>query len=162
MFQDLEVEVETPVLQELARRCATAWLRHIRLDPEAIPTLEAARSRGHATALVSNFDHPPYVHELLDEMALRPHFDAVVVSGEVGCKKPDPRIFDFALEATGLQPHEVLHVGDTEDDVNGALAAGIRPVLIRRPGSPPLEEAALSGEVTVIASLAELLPLTGE
>ena len=142
----------------------------MRLDPDAVGTLEAMRKAGLATALVSNFDHPPHVHELLDDMALRPCFDAVVVSGDVGYKKPDPRIFDFALEDTGVRPHEVLFVGDTEDDVNGALAAGIRPVLIRRPESSttasdyreenvPFDQEPSSGEVTVIASLGEVLQL---
>ncbi len=53
----------------------------------------------------------------------------VVDSHLVGIEKPDPAIFDFALEALGLGPERCVYVGDTVHfDVNGARAAGIRPV----------------------------------
>src|SRR5262249_22018219 len=60
-------------------------------------------------------------------------FKSIVISGEVGVKKPDPGIFRIALEQTGLQADEVVYVGDTQEDVDGAKAAGIRPILIARP-----------------------------
>ena len=63
-----------------------------------------------------------------------------------GARKPDPAIFDAALELAGVRaPSEALHVGDTpEEDVAGAEAAGIRCLLLDRDGG---------GE---IASLAEI------
>lgn len=53
---------------------------------------------------------------------------AVVDSGAVGFAKPDPRIFRIALDALGLAPAEVVHIGDAAVDINGAMAAGMRPV----------------------------------
>ena len=50
----------------------------------------------------------------------------------MGIKKPDPRIFDSALEQTGMKPKEIVYVGDTEDDTEAARAAGIVPILIQR------------------------------
>jgi FMN phosphatase YigB (HAD superfamily) len=50
----------------------------------------------------------------------------------VGLKKPDPAIFSIALDATELEPGEVIYVGDTDDDIDGARAAGVCPVLIQR------------------------------
>ena len=50
----------------------------------------------------------------------------------MGVKKPDPRIFDSALDRTGMKPKEVIYVGDTEDDTKAARAAGIVPILIQR------------------------------
>ena len=53
-----------------------------------------------------------------------------------GARKPDPAIFAAALELAGAPPDEALHVGDTpEEDVDGARAAGIRPLLIDREGT---------------------------
>ena len=53
----------------------------------------------------------------------------VVDSTVVGVEKPDPAIFDFALEALGAAPERCLYLGDTVHfDVNGARAAGLRPV----------------------------------
>ena len=98
-------------------------------------------------------------------MVLRPFFDAVVVSGDVGVKKPDPAIFAPALEQTGLATDEALFVGDSpEDDVAGARAAGLRPVLIRRAlggaGSPVGPEWTEDG-VRVVTGLKEVLGLVG-
>jgi len=82
--------------------------------------------------LISNFDHPPHVHQVLDDHGLRQWFAVIVVSGEVGVQKPHPQIFRVALEQTGLTPADVVYVGDTVDDVQGARAAGMHPILIRR------------------------------
>ncbi len=122
-------------LEELRRISAVSlavWHAHTLLDPTAKSVLGALHGR-YKLALISNFDHPPHVHRLLDDLALRPFFDAVVVSGDVGVKKPDPAIFAPALAQTGLVADEVIFVGDSpEDDVAGAQAAGLWPVLIRR------------------------------
>lgn len=56
---------------------------------------------------------------------------AIMDSGAVGVAKPDPRIFQMALEVVGVAPERVLHVGDAYSyDVGGARAAGIHPVLV--------------------------------
>ena len=80
----------------------------------------------------SNFDHPPHVHAVLSELGLTDFFHSIVISAEVGVKKPDPRIFDVAFDQTGMKPEEVVYVGDTEDDVKAARAADIVPILIQR------------------------------
>jgi putative hydrolase of the HAD superfamily len=57
--------------------------------------------------------------------------DAVLDSSVVGVAKPDPKIFEIALDRVGVAPERTIHVGDTPAaDVKGALAAGIRPVLV--------------------------------
>ncbi|KIL39907.1 hypothetical protein SD70_16895 [Gordoniibacillus kamchatkensis] len=65
------------------------------------------------------------------------YFEALVVSDEAGCAKPDPRIFHAALERFGLKPHEVLFVGDSlRDDYAGAVRSGIDFCLYNRRRSP--------------------------
>ena len=55
--------------------------------------------------------------------------DAVVDSGAIGISKPDPRIWEPALAATGVEPAEAVHVGDSLlTDVGGARAANIEPI----------------------------------
>ena len=62
--------------------------------------------------------------------------ESAVSSAAAGARKPDPAIFEPALELAGCAPEEALHVGDTvEEDVEGARAAGIRPLLIDRKGN---------------------------
>jgi HAD superfamily hydrolase (TIGR01509 family) len=139
-------------VRAVADRSAGSWFDRARLDPDAIPVLRRLRETMR-TALVSNFDHPQLLHERLAALGLAPHFESVVVSGDVGVEKPDPAIFAPALRATGLLPSEVRFVGDSPEDVAGARAAGIHPVLIDRTGR---SRAAPNG-VPIIRSLRELL-----
>lgn len=149
-------------LRQISEASIAAWHAYTQLDPEAKSVLGELQGR-YKLALISNFDHPPHVHCLLDELALRPFFDAVVVSGDVGVKKPDPAIFVPALEQTGLATDEALFVGDSpEDDVAGARAAGLRPVLIQRSlGAEGSPSAWTEDGVRVVTGLREVLGLVG-
>ncbi len=129
---ELGLDLTPDVVRRTARTALEAWQQHISLDPEALPVLRALRETT-PLALVTDFDDPPHVRSLLSDLRLAPFFAAVVISGEVGVKKPSPDIFAPALARTGLAPQDVLYVGDTAKDVEGARAAGLRPVLIRRP-----------------------------
>ena len=133
LCNELGLGVEANALPAIAADSAAAWQRYVRPDPESRPVLQALRRR-YRLALISNFDHPPHVHRVLAECGLGDAFDVIIVSAEVGVKKPDPEIFRIALERTGLEPGRVIHVGDTDEDVHGAVRAGIRPILIQRDG----------------------------
>jgi len=108
-----------------------AWHEYVSLDPDAIPVLKTLK-QSKKIALISNFDYPPHVRSLLSDLGLTGYFESIVISGEIGIKKPDPRIFSFALKDTGLKPEEVAYVGDSQEDVQGARAANIYPILIQR------------------------------
>jgi putative hydrolase of the HAD superfamily len=84
--------------------------------------------------VVSNWDVS--LRGVLDDTGLAPLLDGLVISAEVGAAKPDPAIFERALEVAGAGRGEALHVGDTVDvDVAGALAAGLRAVHLDRSGA---------------------------
>ena len=101
------------------------------MDEQTIPLLESLKDR-FILGLISNFDHPEHVKNLLAKDKIDKYFSSISVSGEVGFKKPDKRIFDIALRNTNLRPEEVLFVGDSNDDIQGAKSAGIVPVFIKR------------------------------
>ena len=128
---DLELNITAEDIKVIANKIANAWQKHISLDPEAHRVLNTLQ-HSKKLALVSNFDHPPHVHSVLSTLGLTPYFDSVVISAEAGIKKPDPRIFDTALEQTTMKPEEVIYIGDTDDDTEAARAAGMVPVLIQR------------------------------
>jgi putative hydrolase of the HAD superfamily len=118
---------------------------------DAEPALLELRSRGLAIVVVSNWDHS--LHERLTETGLAPLVDGAVASAELGHAKPDGAIFEHALELAGVGPDEALHAGDSpREDIEGALAAGLRAVLVARDGRPA------EASVPVISSLAELPP----
>ncbi len=153
-------------LADLRERCAAAMGPVLGLDvpvgalldalrffayPDVAPALRELRAAGVRTVVVSNWDHS--LHERLHETGLAPLLDGALASAEVGAAKPERAIFAAALELAGTD--DAWHVGDTlEADVEGALNAGLRPVLISRDG----RTAAPPG-VPVIETLDRLLPL---
>jgi putative hydrolase of the HAD superfamily len=102
--------------------------------PEVPDVLRDLRARGTLLVVVSNWDVS--LHDVLERTGLRPLLDGVLTSAEVGEPKPGGAMFRAALELAGAAAHEALHVGDSlEHDVAGALAMGMRAVLIDRDGS---------------------------
>jgi putative hydrolase of the HAD superfamily len=92
-------------------------------------SLERLRAAGLKLGVVSNSDGR--VDEALRAAALREYFDVVIDSALMGVEKPDPRIFQAALDALGVAAHEALYVGDLYHvDVLGARAAGMDAVLL--------------------------------
>jgi putative hydrolase of the HAD superfamily len=132
LCQRLNLQPGHKELRHIADTIAEAWQNHITIDPETIPVLSSLK-RNKTIGLVSNFDHPPHVRNILADYKLEAFFDTIIISGDVRVKKPSPAIFSFALEQTGLSKNEVIYVGDTNEDVDGAMAAGIRPIFLARP-----------------------------
>jgi putative hydrolase of the HAD superfamily len=92
-------------------------------------SLARLRASGLRLGVVSNSDGR--VEQALEAAGLRHLFDVVVDSTLVGVEKPDPRIFQAALDRLGVRPEEAIYVGDLyEIDVLGARAAGVEPVLL--------------------------------
>jgi putative hydrolase of the HAD superfamily len=93
------------------------------------PALDAIRARGVKVAIISNSEG--MLDRLFTELGIVGHFDLVVDSGKLGVEKPDPRIFQVALDHFAVPPGRALHLGDVfATDVLGARAAGIRHALI--------------------------------
>ena len=124
---DFAVDEIRPVVDSLVR----LWHRGMYLDPETVPVLNSLREK-YVVGLITNWEHTPRIYELVDELGMQGLFDSIIVSDDVGSAKPDPRIFHIALNEHGLKPSEAVYVGDMDVDVQGALAAGLKPVLIQR------------------------------
>jgi epoxide hydrolase-like predicted phosphatase len=122
-------EFERALADELAKRGSRVesegLLRRLlsgleQLDPDMLDLVRRARRAGLKTALVSNSWGDHYPEELWDGV-----FDVVVISGRVGIRKPDARIFEYAAEQLGLSPAECVMVDDLPPNVHGAVAAGM-------------------------------------
>jgi putative hydrolase of the HAD superfamily len=121
----------------------------------AAPLLAAVRRRA-AVVVVSN-NLLAEQQEKLAHCGLAREVDVLVVSGETGMAKPDPRIFEIALERARVSAAEAVMVGDSwANDVEGARAAGIRAIWFNREGVP-----APSADVRVIRGLEPLDDVLG-
>jgi len=109
------------------------WTRVI---PGSAAALRAIAATGVKLAIVSNADGSVEAQLAADgicQLGAGPGvpMDAILDSSVVGVAKPDPRIFEIALERLGVSPDRAVHVGDTPAaDVDGARAAGVTPVLV--------------------------------
>jgi len=112
-------------------------------------------------AVVSNFDYTPTALDILERAGVVELFDAVVVSDEVGWRKPRRDIFDVAFVRLGVRPEESLFVGDRADmDVLGAQQLGMDAAWINRDEEPlPPGVAPPTYEIRDLAELAPILNL---
>lgn len=101
---------------------------------DARPVLEALRADDVRTAVLSNIGFD--VRPMLERSRLLPLLDAVVLSFEVGAKKPDPAIFQLTLDHVAVDPEEALMVGDSWRDDGGAAALGVRTLVLPRTRGP--------------------------
>jgi putative hydrolase of the HAD superfamily len=107
-----------------------------RIVPGSVDALRGLAALGVQLAIVSNADGD--TEERLRDFGLcqigpGPGVEvaAILDSTVVGVAKPDPRIFELALEAVDVQAERAMHVGDTPGaDVDGAVAARVQPVLV--------------------------------
>src|SRR5207247_9799269 len=84
-------------------------------------------------AVVSNFDYTPTALDILERAGVTDLFGTIVVSDEVGWRKPRRDIFDAALSRRGVRAEESLFVGDRADmDVVGAPQIGLAAAGINR------------------------------
>jgi putative hydrolase of the HAD superfamily len=98
------------------------------MEPDAamIDGIRALRRPGLRIGLLSNSVGGDYDRALLEEL-----FDAAVISGEVGLRKPDPAIYTLAAERLGLEPQACVFVDDLPGNLKPARAIGMATVLHR-------------------------------
>ena len=103
--------------------------------PDSLPVVRELRARGIRAALVSNCSYN--TRPLVDELGLESEFDAVILSFEAGTMKPQPAIYQLALERLGgIAPSRAVFVDDQVRYCDGAAALGIDTRLIVRPNEP--------------------------
>jgi len=122
------------VIEHIVALDHSAYSNSITVEPEVLAALDELRRARYRMGLVSNISlRPDLMRADLERMGLAKYLDAMVFSSEVGLRKPDPRIFQEALDRLGVEPQETVFVGDRlYDDVSGAQAVGMRAVLTRQ------------------------------
>lgn len=119
--------IEDKSAQELMAAHYKTFARYVTPDPDMAEVLDMLGTK-YKLGLITNGSSEGQ-HAKLDRLGIRDRFGAVVVSGDIGIHKPDPRIFEMCLSALGVAPGRAVYVGDHyENDVLGARGAGMRAV----------------------------------
>ena len=101
---------------------------HCRPIPGTIEMLEALKDL-FRLGLLSNFTHGPAAIRIIDQLGLAPFFDVILISDDLGYRKPHPIVFNRLLNQLDVQRECTLFVGDDSDaDIDGARQSGLQPI----------------------------------
>ena len=146
-----------PAAEACAREMYEQWAacRHFSLYDDVEPAFRRLVARGIRIGLISNTHRS--LASFQSHFELEPLIAGAISSSDHGYMKPHPSIFQAALELLGVTAADSVMVGDHPvQDIEGALNAGMRAILLRRSGARPhWSEASLAG-VPVVTSLGEL------
>jgi putative hydrolase of the HAD superfamily len=132
-------------------------IKSLKLE-EHVPMVLQELKKKYRLGLVSNFAYPPAIKQTLRKFRLSKFFDVIVISGDVGWRKPSPKIFEKAVEALHVSDSEAVFVGDAPfHDIAGARQVGMKTVLLRRLGEK--ETADTGNPDKIISGLEELLTI---
>jgi putative hydrolase of the HAD superfamily len=133
------------------------------LEDDTLRTLRSLREQGYDLGLVSNASDAWDVNNLIDNNQLREFFKVILISADLGIRKPDRRIFEKAASALGLTFTEMVMVGDTlTADIYGAKQCGMGTIWISRRAEESRVQLRVRPELAAdaeIRSLSELPPL---
>jgi len=130
LMRSLGLDDSAPLAEQLYQRY---WEleRKLRLYPDVVPALTRLREMGYRIGLITNVTDDP--SKDVERIGLMEHLDALIASCVERCDKPNPRIFQAALERLGAAPAEAVHVGDQLlADAQGATRVGIQGILLDR------------------------------
>jgi putative hydrolase of the HAD superfamily len=106
---------------------------HWKAEHDTHETLQRLCDQGYQLGLISNANDAEDVRKLIKIWDLGPYFEVILISADIGIRKPHPRIFEMALKELGVRPERAVMVGDTLGaDVLGAQNAGMASVWITR------------------------------
>ena len=159
---NLELFLKKPVPFEVIHRVFWDFITYMTgcftVRSEARPCLEYIQKRGYIIGLISNVFHPSIVYkQMFTRWEILDFFNPLIFSSNLIFKKPDPRIFEYAISChPGLKAEDCLFVGDTyKIDVRGAITSKMVPVWMNNHGEDdnPLNVT----EITSLSDLREIL-----
>jgi putative hydrolase of the HAD superfamily len=125
-----QVPPDDPRIAEAVEKYFSAFYPYCRLVPETKEMLQSLDGK-YRLGLLTNFTHPPAAREILKRLGLMPFFERVLISGELGYRKPHPSVFGKLIDSLQVKKDRILYIGDDpESDITGARRAGIQPVWI--------------------------------
>ena len=148
------------ILSALAEQMSEDFLhlttKYFSLLPGAEELVRYLAKKYPLTVVTNGFIEVQY--EKFDKSGLRDCFSHIVLSEEVGCQKPNPRIYEEALRMNGVSAEEAVMIGDSwNSDIQGAINAGIDQIWIRKSKDPLPEGQSATYLVQSLSEVMEIL-----
>jgi putative hydrolase of the HAD superfamily len=126
-FDAIDFEVNDEMIHLLSVEYITYLADYNALFENAIPVLEYLKKRYKMHIITNGFEEVQ--HRKIRNSNLLPFFDHIITSEKVGVKKPNPEIFEYALDITGAGAQESIMIGDNfEADILGAMNVGMQVI----------------------------------
>lgn len=131
---NLNINGKNPAVKRAIECFLDAFIEDAHIESYA-PTLLTRLKKEYKLGLVSNFAYAPGLWKTLDRFDLTKFFEVVAISGELGYRKPHPRIFRKALKTLKVRANKAVFVGDSlKADIFGAKRLGLKTVLVENVG----------------------------
>lgn len=146
----MEVEKSDPKLHSIVNAYFIPFKESLRIFPKTRDTLTILKEDFCIKlGLISNFTSTMAIHDFLTHLDLKHFFDVIVVSSEVGMRKPHRHIFKIGLQKMEVEPIESAFVGDDiVCDIAGAKNMGMVTILVGSPVPPPIDQLVEVGQTT--------------
>ncbi|MEK4110190.1 putative hydrolase of the HAD superfamily [Paenibacillus sp. DS2363] len=159
LFNELLNELpwaEYPPHAELMEFYGREYVRSSVLMEQAREVVQHLRGK-YQTGLITN-GQTDIQYGKIDQLGIREDYDHIIVSEEAGVKKPDPRIFQLALDHFGLRPEQCIYIGDHPvNDIEGAASVGMSTIWMKV--NQPWQDSITLGPLHTIEHLNELKKL---
>ncbi|ODS31448.1 MAG: Phosphoglycolate phosphatase [Candidatus Scalindua rubra] len=131
LLEEINVEISAEMFKKLINEWYQPFARELDIYEDSESTLKALRQKGFRLVAVTN---TAWSGELIEgdlrRFGVASFFEAVIVSSDIGYRKPSPVIFERALRELGLDASECIFVGDSIiEDIQGAQQMGMRAIL---------------------------------
>ena len=151
-----DLQLITSLAEQMSEDFLNLTTAHFSLLEGAEELVRYLAAKYPLTVVTNGFVEVQY--EKFDKSGLRDCFAHIVLSEEVGCQKPNPRIFEEALRMNGLQAEDVVMIGDSwNSDIQGAINAGIDQIWIRKSKDPLPEGQSATYLVQSLSEVMEIL-----
>jgi HAD superfamily hydrolase (TIGR01549 family) len=149
--------------EEMAAAHMEGLASAVEFPEENVKALECVKDKGYRMAIISNFDYARAAYALIDRFRIRHFFEKIIISEEVGWRKPNPIIFLRAFELLGIGPEEALMVGDNfKADIAGAKGVGMDAVWLENTSHTPYENCPETDFIIKkLPEISEILPERG-
>lgn len=129
---------QSRIIRQLLHKIYEEEVEESQLYPYAIETIRLLK-QNYKVGLVTNNSSSDQVWLTLDKFEMRPLFDTIQISADIGLRKPHTGIFTQALRKLGTHPTESVYIGDSEiPDILGPQRLGMKTILIKRNPEPVL------------------------
>lgn len=161
--RELGVNTEDAQIKQAAQIRHQFTVHSLKPRADAVEVLSYLKSEDYKTGLIT--DCSSEVPAIWKDIPFAPMIDVALFSCQIGMKKPDPRIYQLAIEQLAIRPSECLYIGDgSSQELTGAAQAGMHPVLINIPNLDITDVHRIDSESdewngSVISSLREVVTL---